>query len=52
MQSDDVEAGRLIGANCMEALKPLKMIASNNGGPYAYQTCLGWCIVEPISNNG
>ena len=27
-----------------------EVIASNNGGPYAYQTCLGWCIVGPISN--
>ena len=26
------------------------MIASNNGGPYADQTCLGWYIVGPISN--
>ena len=26
------------------------MIASNSGRPYAYQTRLGWCIVEPISN--
>ena len=26
------------------------MTASNNGAPYAYQTCLGWCIVGPISN--
>ena len=26
------------------------MIASNNGGPYAYQTRLEWCIVGPISN--
>ena len=49
-QADDVEVGLLIGANCMKALEPLKMIASNNGGPYAYQTHLGWCIVGPISN--
>ena len=34
----------------MQALEPLKVIASNNGGRYAYQTCLGWCIVGPISN--
>ena len=26
------------------------MIASNNGGPYADQTRLGWYIVGPISN--
>ena len=49
-QTDDVEVGLVIGANCMKVLDPLKMIASNNGGPYAYQTCLEWCIVEPINN--
>ena len=34
----------------MKDLEPLKVILSNNGGPYAYQTHLGWCIVGPISN--
>ena len=47
--TDDVE-GLLIGNNCMKALEPLRMIASNNGGPCAYQPLLGWCIVEPTSN--
>ena len=49
-QIDDVEVGLLIGANCMKALEPLKVIASNTGGLYAYQTHLVWCIVGPISN--
>ena len=49
-QTDDVEVGLLIGGNCMKALEPLKVITSNNGGSYAYQTFLGWCIVEQISN--
>ena len=35
-QTDDVEIGVLIGANCMKALEPLKVIASYNGGSYAY----------------
>ena len=47
---NDVEVGVLIGANCMKALEPMKVIASNNGGPDAYQICLGWCIVGYISN--
>ena len=34
----------------MKALEPLKVIASNNGRPYAFQTRLGWCIVGPINN--
>ena len=50
MQTDDVEVGLLIGANCMKALEPLKVIASNNGGLYAYQIRLEWCIFGPISN--
>ena len=33
-----------------EGFEPLKVIASNSGRPYAYQTRLGWCIVGPISN--
>ena len=37
-QTDDVEVGLLIGVNCMKALEFLKVIASNNGRPYAYQT--------------
>ena len=49
-QIDDVEVGLLIGANCMKALETLKVIASNTGGPYTYQTRLVWCIVGPISN--
>ena len=42
----------LIGANCIKALEPLKIIPSKDGGPYAYQTILGWCIVGPIQNVG
>ena len=33
-----------------EGFEPLKVIASNSGRHYAYQTRLGWCIVGPISN--
>ena len=49
-QTDDTEVGLVIGANCIKVLEPLKVIVSNNGAPYTYQTCLGWCIVGPISN--
>ena len=51
-QTDDIEIGMLIGANCIKALEPLKIIPSKDGGPYAYQTKLGWCIVGPIQNVG
>ena len=49
-RNDDVEVGLLIGANCMKVLEHLKEVASNSGGSYAYQTCLGLCIVGPLSN--
>ena len=49
-QTDDIEVGLLIGTNCIKVLEPLTLIAINNGGPYAYQTRLGWCIVGPIGN--
>ena len=51
-QKDDIEIGMLIGANCVKALEPLKIIPSKNGGPHASQTKLGWCIVGPIWNVG
>ena len=51
-QTDDTEIGMLIGVNCMKALEPLKIIPNKDGGPYTYQTKLGWCIVEPIQNAG
>ena len=51
-QTDNTEIGMLIGANCMKALEPLKVIPSKDGGPSTYQTKLGWCIAEPIKNVG
>ena len=41
-----------IGANCMKAMELLKIIPKKDGGPCAYQTKLGWCIVGPIQNVG
>ena len=40
----------LLGANCVEALLPLEVIGSQQDGPYAYRTILGWCVVESIVN--
>ena len=37
-QTDDIETGMLVEANCMKTLDPLKIIPSKVGGPYAYQT--------------
>ena len=52
IQADDIETGMLIWINCMKALEPLRIIPSKDGVPYAYQTKLGWLIVEPIQNDG
>ena len=49
MQKDDVQVGLLIGANCMKALEPTKIIHSEGGGPYAYKTRLVWCVVGSIN---
>ena len=38
----------LIGANCIEALQTLEVIPSQQDGPYAYRTILGWCVIGPI----
>ena len=38
----------LIGANFVETLQPLEVIPSQQDGPYAYRTILGWCVVRLI----
>ena len=49
MQKDDVQVHLMIGANCMKALEPTKIIHSEGGSPYANKTRLGWCVVGPIN---
>ena len=34
--------------NCVEAIQPLEVIPSQQDGPCAYRTILGWCVVGPI----
>ena len=46
VQRDDIQAGLLIGANCMKALERTKIIPSEGGGSYTYKARLGWCVVE------
>ena len=50
-QMDNIEVGMLIGAHCMKGLEPMEIIFSRNGGPFAYRTKLGWCIVGPITTS-
>ena len=47
----DIEVKLLIGANCLRALEPVEVISSQKGGPYAYRTRLGWCIVGPMKTS-
>ena len=49
--SDEIEVGILIGANCPKALEPIKVISSQDNGPYAVKSRLGWCIVGPLQNS-
>ena len=47
-QGQRISIGLLIGGNCSKALEPLEVIPSEQGGPYAFKTLLGWCIVGTI----
>ena len=47
---DSIKVSSLIGANCVRALEPRKLISSQNGDPYAFKTLLGWCVVGPMIN--
>ena len=48
VQNPSVHVGLLIAANFLPALEPTEFIESEAGGPYAYKTKLGWCIVGPV----
>ena len=39
--------GILIGCDCPRAMEPWDVIHSQNGGPYALKTRLGWTVVGP-----
>ena len=53
LPSDDqqITLGILIGSNCPNALEPIKIIPSEEGGPYAFKTALGWCVSGPMSSS-
>ena len=46
---ENISVGLLIGANCTKALEPIQVLPGRNGGPYAFRTRLGWCVVGPVS---
>ncbi|KAK0148069.1 hypothetical protein N1851_012226 [Merluccius polli] len=45
----DADIELLIGLNAPRALEPIKVIPSEEGGPYAVQTVLGWTVNGPMS---
>ncbi|KAK7930431.1 hypothetical protein WMY93_006826 [Mugilogobius chulae] len=49
-----IEAGieLLIGTNVPRAMEPLEVIRSENNGPYAIRTELGWTVNGPLTGNG
>ena len=51
-QTENIKIVMLTGAHCLKALELLKIIPSNDGGLYANQRKLGWCIIGPIQNFG
>ena len=44
----DAEIGLLIGSDVPEALQPREMRPSENGGPFATRTVLGWVLNGPL----
>ena len=54
VQNPSMHVGVIIGADFLQALEPMEFIRSEAGGPYAFKTKLGWCIVGSIDqrNNG
>ena len=44
----DFKIGVLIGGNCPKALEPISVISSRDGGPFAFESRLGWCVAGPM----
>ena len=48
----DARVGVLIGHDVPKALEPKEVKESQDGGPYATRTLLGWAINGPLGGNG
>ena len=44
----DADASLLIGSDTPEILEPKQVIPSQNGGPYATRTTLGWVVIGKL----
>ena len=47
-QLPNAKTGHLIGSNCPKALEPVDVLASEDGGPFAIKSFVGWSIVGPL----
>ena len=47
-QDDNIKIGILTGTNCSKAIEPIEVIPSQERGPYAFRTILGWSIVGSL----
>ena len=47
----DINIALLTGVNCARTLEPEVVIPSKDGGPYAFRTVLGWCVIGPVAGN-
>ena len=48
----DIEIELLIGADCSKALELQEVIPSKSGGPFAFRTTLGRCVVGALARPG
>nr|XP_021329205.1 uncharacterized protein LOC110439111 [Danio rerio] len=44
----EADVGLLIGVNCSRAMEPWRIINSQDGGPYAVKTAIGWVVNGPV----
>ena len=47
----DAEIGLLVGSDAPEILQPLEIRMSENGGPFATRTLMGWVLNGPLGRN-
>ena len=44
-RKSDIGIGLLIGENCTKSLEQHEIVPSKDGGPFAFNSPLGWCVV-------
>ena len=47
--SHSISVGLLTGANCTNALRPIKVLQYKNGEPYGFKTELMWCVFGQVN---